>query len=390
MYDPSQGERHTGGGDLSQPNKNQKRYPVLVDGEKVEFDKPIITVAELLEKVGKTPATCFSVFRKLKGCEFEIVHPDEKIDISDPKLDNFEVKDPVVFHYTVDKEPETTDYKHLTPIQILEQTNIDPNERYLVLVDATKEEMYAFRPKYSIEMKCPPLHFVTRPWIDTVVIEEYGKGCQLVPAAHNYVLRIDKEDKNWKHPAITIVQLLALVGKDPAKFNVLKFYSNNPKPVMVGAQEEIDLLEKCLVRFVTQPKTQTDGFSGRRQYRLPAEDEEHLNALAYPWEVISSGSIWLLLENYPLPEGYTAKTTTLALLIPPAYPAAEIDMAYFYPALAKTSGRGIAAIAMQSIDGKNFQRWSRHRQAGDWRPGIDSIITHLSLVDNWLNDDVNR
>jgi hypothetical protein len=340
--------------------------------------------------MGKTPVTCFSVFRKLKGCEFEIVHPDEKLDISNLKLDNFEVKDPVVFHYTVDKEPETTDHKHLTPVEILEQINIDPKEHYLVLVDEKKEEMFAFRPNDPIEMKCPSLHFITRRWLDTVVIEEYGKGCLPVPAAHDYILRIDKEDKSWKHSTITVAHLLDLVGKDPSKFNVLKFYSNNPKPVMVGAMEEISLLEKCLVRFVTQPKTQTDGFSGRRQHRLPAEDEESLDALGYPWEIISSGSIWLLIENYAVPEGYTVKNTTLALLIPPAYPAAEIDMAYFYPALAKTSGRGITAIAMQQLDGKNFQRWSRHRQAGDWQPGVDSIITHLSLVDNWLKEDVNR
>jgi len=389
-YDLSQEGGHTGGGNLSQPDKHQKRYPIKVDGQTFEFDKPEISVAELLEKVGKTPITCFSLFRKFMGCDFEIVHPDEKLDISDPKLDHFTVKDPVVFHYTVDKEPETTDCKHLTPIEILEQKNIDPKERYLVLEDGKKEEVFAFKPESHIEMRCPGLHFITKPWLDTVVLEEYGKTCQPTPPAHTYIVRIDKTDKPWHHPKISVAQLLGLVGKEPNKFNLLKFYSNNPKPVMVAANEEIDLLEKCLVRFVTQPKTQTDGFSGRRQYRLPAEDEQFLDGLGIPWETILSGSIWLLIYNYPLPVGYNIPATTVALLIPPAYPAAEIDMAYFNPALAKASGRGIAAISWQAIDGKTFQRWSRHRHAGDWQPGVDSIITHLSLVDNWLKEDINR
>jgi hypothetical protein len=390
FYDSSQEGDHTGGADLSQPEKHPKRYPVQADGQTVEFSKPQISVPDLLEKLGKTPVTCYSVYRKLKGCDFELVHPDETLNIEDPRLDHFTVKEPVVFHYTVDKEPETTDRKQMTPTEILQEKNIDPKERYLVQQEADKEHVLAFAADQPIEMKCPGLHFITRPWLDTVVIEEYGKTCQPVPPAHTYILHIDKVDKPWNHGKISVAQLLGLVGKEAAKFNVLKFYSNNPKPVMVAVNEAIDLQEKCLVRFVTQPKTQTDGFSGRRQFRLPAEDEQFLDGLGYPWETIASGSIWLLVYNYPLPAGYNSPSTTLALLIPPAYPAAEIDMAYFYPALAKTSGRAIAAITSQSIDGKVFQRWSRHRNAGDWQPGIDSIITHLSLVDNWLNTDINR
>ncbi|MDP2421337.1 multiubiquitin domain-containing protein [Sediminibacterium sp.] len=390
QHDLAQEAGHAGGGNLSQPNNHKKRYPILVDGQELIFERPEITIEELLEKAGKLPVTCFSVFRRFKGCEFELVRPGEKINIEDPKLDVFEVKDPVVFHYSVDKEPETTEYKHLTPAEILKEKKIEPRECYLVLVDGTKEEILAFEPDRRIEMKCPGLHFMTRPWLDTVVIEEYGKTCQPVPPAHSYVLHIDKVDKPWPKPKITAAELLGLVGKEPSKFNVLKFYSNNPKPVMVGAQETIDLLEKCLVRFVTQPKTQTDGFSGRRQNRLPAEDEQFLEGLGHPWETISCGSIWLLIHDYPVPSGYNQTTTTLALLIPPSYPAAEIDMAYFHPSLAKTSGRPIAATAGQPIDGKTFQRWSRHRQAGDWQPGVDSVITHISLVDNWLKEDLNR
>lgn len=77
-------------------------------------------------------------------------------------------------------------------------------------------------------------------------------------------------------------------------------------------------------------------------------------------------------------------------MIPPTYPASQIDMAYFSPALAKKSGRPIRAIANQLIDGKTFQRWSRHRAAGEWTPGVDCVATHLCLVDNWLTRDLTK
>lgn len=390
QYDASQAEGHTGGGDLSQPNKHQKGFPVEVDGQILYFDIQEITVGQLLEKAGKTPITCFSVYRKLKGCDFEFIHPDKKLDIADPALEHFVIKDPVVFSYTVDTEPETTDHAELSALEILHQKNIDSKERYLVLEDNGREEIFAFKQDFPIKMKCPGLHFLTKPWLDTAVIEEYGKSCIPLPAAHTYILHIDKEDKPWNSPTISVPQLLGLVGKQPEKFNLLKFYSNNPKPIMVDAKENIDLLEKCLVRFVTQPKTQTDGFSGRRHFRLPIEDEQALDALGYPWETLSCGSMWLLIYNYPLPNGYTASSTTIGLLIPPTYPATEIDMAYFYPDLVKVPYKPISALSSQSIDGKTFQRWSRHRLAGEWQPGIDSVITHLSLVDNWLIEDLKR
>ncbi|HEY1053622.1 MAG TPA: E2/UBC family protein, partial [Emticicia sp.] len=96
------------------------------------------------------------------------------------------------------------------------------------------------------------------------------------------------------------------------------------------------------------------------------------------------------IHDYAIPEGYTIQKADIALLIAPTYSATEIDMAHFSPPLSKTSGRGISATSNHVIDGKNFQQWSRHRQAGEWRPGVDNISTHLCLVENWLTRDLER
>lgn len=125
----------------------------------------------------------------------------------------------------------------------------------------------------------------------------------------------------------------------------------------------------------------------RRQFDLPSFDTEYLGTIGLDWETILEGAKrWLLIHKWPLPTGYTAENATVALQIPPGYPEAQIDMAYFFPALARKDGKQIgAAQSAQALDGKSFQRWSRHRTPqAPWRPGEDEVATHMVLVDDWL------
>lgn len=124
----------------------------------------------------------------------------------------------------------------------------------------------------------------------------------------------------------------------------------------------------------------------RREFRLPEADEAYLNARELPWEtIVEGGSRWLIIHDYPIPTGYNHATAWVALLIPPGYPDVQIDMVYFSPHLVLASGRTINALSPHSLDGKVWQRWSRHRTlANPWRPGIDDVSTHLVLIDDWL------
>lgn len=128
----------------------------------------------------------------------------------------------------------------------------------------------------------------------------------------------------------------------------------------------------------------------KKQFLLPSEDVEFLESNSFQWEAVASGAKWLIIHNYPVPAGYNVTAVQIALMIPPNYPATQIDMAYFFPHLQKVNGKVITATSPQMIDNKNFQRWSRHRQAGEWRPGEDNVMTHLLLVNNWLEKDLKR
>jgi hypothetical protein len=129
----------------------------------------------------------------------------------------------------------------------------------------------------------------------------------------------------------------------------------------------------------------------RRQFKLAEEDIESLEAGGFRWEtVVDGGAKWLIICGYPIPEGYNHRTADLALRLPPSYPDDQIDMVYFSPALALTNGKAIRQLSATTIDSKTYQQWSRHRTpANPWRPGLDSISTHLLQVDDWLRRELN-
>lgn len=124
----------------------------------------------------------------------------------------------------------------------------------------------------------------------------------------------------------------------------------------------------------------------RRQFDLPEADEAHLESLGRPWETINDGAArWLLLHEWPIPPGYNLTAVSIAIRIEPGYPDTQLDMVYVLPHLARADKVAINALAGQSIDGREWQRWSRHRtNENPWRPGIDDLSTHLFLVDDWF------
>ncbi len=130
----------------------------------------------------------------------------------------------------------------------------------------------------------------------------------------------------------------------------------------------------------------------RRMFQLSEEDEEGLAAQGLPWEAVSENGVnWLIFPNYPIPDGYSHRTAAAAIRIPPSYPDADIDMVYFYPALGLTSGRTITQLTPFQLDGNQYQQWSRHRTAANpWRPGLDSVCTHMLQVATWLERELRK
>ena len=127
----------------------------------------------------------------------------------------------------------------------------------------------------------------------------------------------------------------------------------------------------------------------RMDFQLPEEDVVFLDGLELSWETINDhGMQWVIVYDYPIVFGYNHQKVSVAVKIETGYPRTQLDMAYFYPALQRLDGKTINAICPQIIDGKQYQRWSRHRtSANPWREGIDDLSTHFALISFWFEQE---
>lgn len=156
--------------DLEQYAKEDKRapggkkYKVRIGDEYYIFEHQGVTGKEILDKAGIKPTECYWLYQKLKGCDFNRITPDEKLDLAqDPGIEHFVVKPTEVFHYFVDKEPETTDLKEMTPNQILEAAGITPvKDYYLIRTNADgSQDSFKDSPDKAIRMVCPAVRFTS-------------------------------------------------------------------------------------------------------------------------------------------------------------------------------------------------------------------------------------
>lgn len=127
----------------------------------------------------------------------------------------------------------------------------------------------------------------------------------------------------------------------------------------------------------------------RRQFDLNEEDILYLDSQEYNWETLNENNMqWLIIYDFPVSNGYNCEKVVAAIKIETGYPRTPLDMAYFYPELIRKDMLPINATCPQNIDGKQFQRWSRHRTPQNpWRVGIDDISTHLLMVSNWFKQE---
>lgn len=115
---------------------------------------------------------------------------------------------------------------------------------------------------------------------------------------------------------------------------------------------------------------------------LPPIDQTHLDDRA-PGSAVTQdgGMICVVIPNFALPAGFTQPSADLLLRLSPGYPDVPPDMWWFNPPVQRVDGRPIVATESQeNYLGRIWQRWSRHLNPGQWRAGIDSVESYLSLV----------
>ena len=124
---------------------------------------------------------------------------------------------------------------------------------------------------------------------------------------------------------------------------------------------------------------------------LRPQDEQALEEFGRSWEALADGGfVTVVIRGLPMPAGIEPRTSDLLLRLPPGFPDAAPDMFWLDPPVRGPSGGTIAGTeSMQSFLGRNWQRWSRHIQ-GQWRPGVDNLVTYLAYVRRCLNQAAGR
>jgi len=89
----------------------------------------------------------------------------------------------------------------------------------------------------------------------------------------------------------------------------------------------------------------------------------------------------VVIRNYGLPLGYDRAESDLLLRLSPGFPDLKPDMWWFDPPVRLADGRSVQATDLtEHYLGRSWQRWSRHLNDGQWRPGIDCLESFLALI----------
>jgi hypothetical protein len=233
--------------------------------------------------------------------------------------------------------------------------------------------------------------------VEIIDIEAFAKeNGGKPPAAKRYEFRIDREKYKVEVSSLLGRELLQLAGKTPTERWMLNAKLKGGQVRAIGLDDRVDLTEPGLERFITLPKDQTEGREStirQRQFPLPEEDADLLDANNYDWEtVVEGGNRWLIIHSFTLPYGYTTPVASVGLSISSGYPSAALDMAYFHPPVARADGQTIRATATSAtIQGQRWQRWSRHYTGENpWKMGEYNTFTHLQLVHTWLEREIGK
>ena len=231
------------------------------------------------------------------------------------------------------------------------------------------------------------------PIEDLVDIEEYARAGRPIPHARHYRYRVNKAKFVSDVPELTGAQILERAGLVPVDEYRLRLKRRHGPPIEIKPAEIVHLREHDVERFVAQRKEVQDGLDNRRHFTLPVEDVAFLDSLELRWDAVSEGgTLWIIIYGMPLPSGYTVPATDVAIQIMPGYPTSPLEMAYFNPAVLRQDGRRIAcADAVQQLDSKSWQRWSRHRKGSTaWVPGEDNLERHFMFMQDWLGREIEQ
>lgn len=292
------------------------------------------------------------------------------------------IKPTIAYKYLFDinEDRQSSEKQIITGNELHELAGTSSKTHFIRMITSKGKTLVG--PEISIDLTdCGIERFIIRPFKQEVIdIEDCFCDGSTPYITYQYLIKINGQKYSVDKEKITGREILALVNKNPEGYR-LRMFTKNGK-VIIKPNEEIDITECGLERFVCEPLDCTEGFVQTESFSVPKEDKCFIDSIDYKVDLIRDGNNnWVVIRGYELPDGYNLKNADVAFLVPPHYPRTQIDMVYFNPPLARADGQVIKTLSTQSIEGKIYQRWSRHRTAANkWNPEVDNIESHIDLM----------
>lgn len=224
--------------------------------------------------------------------------------------------------------------------------------------------------------------------IEICDLSEHARNGTKPPRAKSYRIVVDGRQHTVHQHEMTGAQILGLVGKAPDRW-ALQEKLHGGKRVRIAPDQVVEFAHHGVERFETSPKRVTNGEAGPRG-PLTEDDAQFLDGLGYEWQIVAEAGAWaVVLRNYSLPAGYQPPTVDLMVRMPAQYPFAPLDMFNVHPPVRRADGRPLANLTTFQFQGAVWQQWSRHREPHmPWVPGLDSLATHMAIVEASLAADL--
>jgi len=123
---------------------------------------------------------------------------------------------------------------------------------------------------------------------------------------------------------------------------------------------------------------------------LPSNEIDALNRRGLAFSVREeAGMTCVVIANYPLPPGFSVSHADLLMRLNAGFPDVPPDMWWFAPPAQRIDGVVIPATDYNEMHlGRQWQRWSRHLNQGQWQCGIDGLDAFLALIQRELEKSV--
>lgn len=345
-------------------------YRLEVGGPELAFrplhvSDPQLTGAQIIRYFDATPLEAFVVLQWLPNGDIEELRPDETVELDTDDAARFIIAEADrLFRFVLNDRSLTWPKRKIGEATLRSLGDIDAAESLFIRREEVADE----------------------PLLAGGVVSLADAGVEVIYSKKNvWKINVQNVVVEFGAPIITVREALQAANFNPDQGWIVVLKTSDGKR-QVGLDDKVDLRLPGIEKLRLTPREINNGevTPAPTGFSLLEADARGLNLLDHRWStVIENGRRWLLLHDVALPPGYTVTQVTIAIEVPTAYPMAELDMFYCRPALARNDGRPIPQTQVtEHIRGESYQRWSRHRGSGSpWRSGVDSVITHLALVE---------